>query len=156
MKKISFVMAFIIANVAMAQSISVSLNAEGLFRRTTTEVEGGYSSRRECRVSHGRWLGHGLCKVESSRSAVSIQKDPNSDDYSIKIQKLLTNGNACQFEAMGRNINKVQIGAVMDQCEVTVGFTNQDTLSIMTAGNCECDGGNLNIDNAIRAVNGRK
>lgn len=154
MKKIGFMTAFIFAHVAFAQSMisQVSLSMEGTYKKTRPLVVRN-STKKECTEINGRYsIKNKSCLIQEEVASVHIEK---LTDTTYKIE---VDNNAGQqswtYLGIAEKINPVQLQSAeeSDGCQVTVGFTTQNTLSVWTNNSCGQAKSALQINEAVRLV----
>ncbi len=154
MKKVAILFTVLLANLSIAQASSVDLKMDGAFRKIQTAYNHGLSLK-DCHQMKGR-LHKDICVIRSAGSAVNIQK--LNDGYLVDIKSAGSNGQTCNFEGLAQPINPVQLVAQKDQCQVTVGFTDPNTMSVWNNGLCQnfC-GPNMSLQlNGIKRVHSKK
>ncbi|MFZ3231700.1 MAG: hypothetical protein WA160_15940 [Pseudobdellovibrio sp.] len=152
MKKIGFLLALVISKMVVAQTMDISLNVEGVYKKTSPLVI-QHTTRKDCQAAKGVWSNkRKACRINEDVARVKIEK---ADDNTYKLEIDSLSGNhTCNFLGVAQKINKIQLQAQDENCQITVGFTNPDTLSVWTAGSCDCgDKASITMDGVMRSKN---
>ncbi|MBC7741482.1 MAG: hypothetical protein H7061_04740 [Bdellovibrionaceae bacterium] len=143
-------------------SVAQSLEVTGQFKRKDVEVRGDIKSKKACARAGGRLTQHG-CAMSSGTSSVSIQRS-STGNYSVAIQSVDARGEGCEYVGEAEMMsNGVQLMAKQGECEMTIGFQNHKTLSVMVndAMNCHLDllcsaNGDIRINDLTRVTSQSK
>lgn len=154
MKKVAILFTILLANISISHASDAELKMDGAFRKIQTAYNHGLSLK-DCHLINGR-LHKDICVIKHAGSTVKIQK--RADGYLVDIKNVGSNGQTCNFEGLAQPLNPVQLLAQKDQCEVTVGFTDPNTMSVWNNGLCQnfC-GPNMSLQiNGIKRIHSKK
>ncbi len=154
-------LSFAILALASTALASAAVNPAGHFARTH-DVAMHYSGKAACEADQGRWDGDedgGFCIFTGAEDSVDVKAGEKG--LSVAIDTITTNGHTCSFESdsavqSGNKIvaqAKSEAGIDDGDCEVTVTYLDENTVSVDENGKCKSFCGaraTLFINQAIR------
>ncbi len=145
--------------VSMSQVIlSPNLNMEGNFEKRSSIVVRSAKTQKSCRAQGG-YLYKGRCIVATSKDSVSIISI--GSEYLIRITTKPAGKQACSYEGLASELNKVQLVSQQGDCNLEVHFENQNTVAVRTNGLCNETAAcgydvSLKLDNLKRVYSAKK
>lgn len=130
------VVCFSLISMAQNYSVSVDLNKNGTFTKSSSLRIRSAKSPLACKNAGGVMTKKYGCVRTYNTASVNISNF-GSDEHIVRISSGNQRGSTCEpIEGLATDLNPVQMVLKQNACELTIGFENQDTLNIMTNGMC--------------------
>jgi hypothetical protein len=115
------------------QAAAVDLNMVGTFNKVEP-IYFRYPNKFECKSDGGQWKD-GLCFFNGGGPSIVIKK--SGDKFDLVIESVGNNGHMCEFTGTAVVQNQVHLNSTDGvSCQLSVLFTDPNTLSLVNNGEC--------------------